>query len=247
MILCNTHEHTLTLTHTYTLSFSILFLFLFNRRNGLLINHFFAITGGILIGPCVVLKQPILLLIGRVVIGINCGITIGVASLYLTEVAPRDLRGGIGACHQLAVTIGIAFAYLITLSHFLNRESLWPIAAALGAVPAAISLILLPMCPESPRFLFLKKHKENEARNAFIKLNIQENVDTFLSELQKENEFAKSQPAFKFQQLFVQKDLRVPIVIACLIQVMQQLSGINAVSCFFCCCSRIHNLNFIKD
>ncbi|CAH8842283.1 unnamed protein product [Trichobilharzia szidati] len=201
----------------------------FGRRNGLFINHFFAITSGLLIGPCVALKQPMLLLIGRVVIGINCGITIGVASLYLTEIAPRELRGGIGACHQLAVTIGIAFAYFITLSFLLNSKNLWPLAAALGAVPATISLILLPMCPESPRFLFLKKHKETEARNAFLKLNIQENVDTFLSELQKENEFAKSQPAFKFQQLFVQKDLRVPVVIACLIQMMQQLSGINAV------------------
>lgn len=46
------------------------------------------------------------LLIHRVFVGLANGITIGAASLYLTEVAPRELRGVIGACHQLFVVIG---------------------------------------------------------------------------------------------------------------------------------------------
>ncbi|KAK4469537.1 hypothetical protein MN116_007079 [Schistosoma mekongi] len=199
------------------------------RRNGLILNNIIGIIGGVIVGPCVLVQQPVLLYIGRFVIGINCGITIGIASLYLTEVAPRDLRGGIGACHQLAVTIGIAFSYFITFSFLLNTSSLWPLAVALGAIPAAISIIILPFCPESPRFLYMKKNKEAEARKAFLRLNVKENVDIFIGELREEIEVGKNQPAFKFTQLFTQRDLRMPILIACLIQVLQQLSGINAV------------------
>ncbi|CAH8513781.1 unnamed protein product [Heterobilharzia americana] len=199
------------------------------RRNGLIVNNVIGILGGILVGPCVLVQQPVLLFVGRFIIGINSGITIGIASLYLTEVAPRDLRGGIGACHQLAVTIGIAFAYFITFSFLLNTPNLWPLAVALGAVPAAASLITLPFCPESPRFLYMKKNNEAAARKAFVRLNSKENVDTFIGELREEMEVAKNQPVFKFTQLFTQRDLRMPVLIACLIQVLQQLSGINAV------------------
>lgn len=42
----------------------------------------------------------------RALIGLSNGIVLGVASLYLTEVAPVKHRGLIGACHQLFITIG---------------------------------------------------------------------------------------------------------------------------------------------
>ncbi|KAF7260766.1 hypothetical protein EG68_01658 [Paragonimus skrjabini miyazakii] len=202
---------------------------LIGRRNGLLLNHAFAIIGGIICAPCVFVNQASLLFVGRFVLGLNCGITIGIASLYLTEIAPRELRGAIGACNQLAVTIGISGAYIVTLTQALNTETLWPIACGLGAVPAFVSLLILPFCPESPRFLFLKKNNEADAKKAFLRLNAKENVETFVGELREELEVASNQPEFKFTQLFTQKDLRMPVLIACLIQVLQQLSGINAV------------------
>ncbi|VEL38095.1 unnamed protein product [Protopolystoma xenopodis] len=199
-------------------------------RNGLLANHFLGILGGVLSAPCVVANSAALLFVGRFFSGLNSGVTIGVASLYLIEISPRQLRGLIGACHQLAVTIGIVLAYVFTLTSTLNTEKLWPVAIGLGAIPAFISLLTLPFCPESPRFLFIKKSQEEEARKAFVRLNANEDVNTFIGELREEIEVAKNQPEFKFTQLFTQRDLRMPLLIACLIQVMQQLSGINAVS-----------------
>ncbi|KAG5449763.1 Solute carrier 2, facilitated glucose transporter member 4 [Clonorchis sinensis] len=202
---------------------------LIGRRNGLLLNHVFAIIGGIIIGPTVYAAQPALLYLGRFIVGLNSGITMGIAPMLLTEVAPRELRGAIGACNQLAITLGIAFSYVVTLSHALNTETLWPIACSLVGVPALISLLTLPFCPESPRWLFVKKNDETAARLAFARINSKESVETFLGELREEMEVAKNQPEFKFTQLFTQKDLRMPILIGCIIQVLQQLSGINAV------------------
>ncbi|KAF5403878.1 hypothetical protein PHET_02771 [Paragonimus heterotremus] len=158
------------------------------RRNALLLNNLFAILGAGLCAPCVLTKQAALLFVGRFVLGINSGMTIGIASIYLTEIAPRDVRGAIGACHQLATTIGIVVAYLMTMTCTLNTEQLWPLAVVLGSIPAIISLIVLPFCPESPRFLFLKKGQELEARRGFLRLNSKENVETFIGELREEIE-----------------------------------------------------------
>lgn len=195
-------------------------------------NSIFAIIGGIITGPTVASKIPALLYIGRFIIGINCGITIGLASMYLTEIAPRDVRGIIGACHQLAATIGIVIGNIVTLDSLLNKPELWSIAQALTAIPAFIGLCLLPLCPESPRFLFLKKNNEEGARKAFQKVNVVEDVDHFIEEVRGEMNVG-TQAEFRFIQLFTKRELRLAIIIACLIQVMQQLSGVNAVSqCF---------------
>ena len=194
-------------------------------------NSLFAIIGGIITGPTVAAQMPALLYVGRFIIGINCGITIGLASMYLTEIAPRDVRGIIGACHQLAVTIGIVVGNIITLDSLLNKANLWSIAQALTAVPAFIGLCLLPLCPESPRFLFLKKNDEEGSKKAFQQVNKVEDVDHFIEEMRAEmNPEGRFQEKFRFIDLFIKKELRLAIAIACLIQVMQQMSGVNAVS-----------------
>lgn len=199
------------------------------RRNSLLFNHVFAIIGGVITGLCVQANSPALLFVGRSIVGINCGLTIGIACLYLTEVSPTALRGAIGACGQLAITLGIVFAYVMTLTHTLNTETMWPIAAALCAVPAVVSAFILPFCPESPRWLYSSKKDVEGARKAFLRFNSKEDVDLFIGECENECENQRQLAKFKFTQLFTQSDLRMPILIACLIQVLQQLSGINAV------------------
>ncbi|VDN11514.1 unnamed protein product [Dibothriocephalus latus] len=198
------------------------------RRNSLMLNHLIAIAGAIISAPCVKMNQPYLLFAGRFVSGINSGITIGVASLYLTEIAPLNLRGFIGACHQLAVTMGILLSYGTTTKATFQTPKLWPLAIGVGAIPPAICCFLLPLCPESPRYLHLIKNKEEAAKQACARLN-PDGVDMFLAEMREEAAAAKNAPEFKFMQLFKQPDLRLPVIIAVLIQVLQQLSGINAV------------------
>jgi hypothetical protein len=44
-----------------------------------------------------------------------------------------------------------------------GTESGWPWLLAISAVPALISLALLPLCPESPRFLLINKRDDKAA------------------------------------------------------------------------------------
>nr|AAB05911.1 TGTP1 [Taenia solium] len=199
------------------------------RKRSLMVNNGIGIVGSVISSVCVVANQPALLYVGRAISGLNSGLSIGIAAMFLTEIAPRHLRGMIGACNQLAITIGIVISYVLTLSHLLNTPTLWPVAMGVGAIPAVIALIISPFTVESPRWLYLKKKDEKAAREAFARINGSENVDMFIAEMREELEVAQNQPEFKFTELFRRRDLRMPVIIAVLIQVMQQLSGINAV------------------
>lgn len=58
-------------------------------------------------GICKVSSSYELLVIGRFIIGVACGLFTGLVPLYITEIAPVNIRGGLGTLNQLAVTFGI--------------------------------------------------------------------------------------------------------------------------------------------
>lgn len=45
-----------------------------------------------------------------------------------------------------------------------GTESLWPLLFAFNALPSLLCLVAMPFCPESPRYLLIKKNLEEEAR-----------------------------------------------------------------------------------
>lgn len=47
---------------------------------------------------------------GRLVIGLFCGLFTGLTPMYVGEVSPTPLRGAFGTLHQLGVVVGILIA-----------------------------------------------------------------------------------------------------------------------------------------
>ena len=54
------------------------------------------------------------------VIGVS-GLNISLCPLYLAEISPKKIRGAIGTCHQLAITIGILFSQIMGLKELLGK------------------------------------------------------------------------------------------------------------------------------
>lgn len=111
----------------------------------------------------------------------------------------------------------------------MGTKDLWPYDLGATVVPIVIMLCSLPWCPESPRFLMLTAMDENKAEKALIWLRETEDVGEDIDEMKREAETQTRMPEFAFMDLFRNKFFREPLIISVVLQLTQQLSGINAV------------------
>src|SRR3990167_119743 len=149
------------------------------RRVILLISTLF------ILGTLIASLAPTVLaiLIGRLCIGVAIGIGSYTAPLYIAEVAPLELRGGLVSLNQLAITIGIMSSYFINYA-FTNTQGSWRFMFAIGLIPAILLGIGMLFLPESPRWL-AKQKKSDEARKTLQYLRRTKNVDHELAEIEK--------------------------------------------------------------
>ena len=96
----------------------------------------------------------------------SCGWFTALAPMYVSEIAPVNIRGAMGTINQLSVTGGILVSMVLGLSEVLGTDKGWPILLALSAVPALVQLALLPLMPESPSFLISVKKDVDSGKKA---------------------------------------------------------------------------------
>ncbi|CZT51882.1 probable MFS quinate transporter [Rhynchosporium secalis] len=95
------------------------------------------------------------LYVGRFIAGIGVGSASMLTPLYVSENAPRSIRGGMTGIYQLNVTLGIMLSFWVnygSLEHS-KGDAIWQVPLALQMLPAACLLIGVALCNESPRFL----------------------------------------------------------------------------------------------
>jgi sugar porter (SP) family MFS transporter len=202
------------------------------RKGALLLNNIFSIAAALMFGfsGANYANSYELVMIGRVIIGFMVGCSITIVPLYLAEISPVNLRGAIGTCHQLAITVGILLAQTFGL-FALNKEDQWPILLALTGVFSGIEIVTLPFCPESPRWLLINKNKPEKCRAALVKLRGDEDVDDEISEMKEEAYKESSTQKVGMWSVVTAQDpsWKMPLIISVVIHAGQQLSGINAV------------------
>ncbi|XP_074661294.1 solute carrier family 2, facilitated glucose transporter member 1-like [Tubulanus polymorphus] len=201
----------------------------FGRKKAMLICNVFCITAALLMGLSKKAGSFEMLIIGRLIIGFGSGIYTGLTPLYLTEVAPVKLRGALGTVNQLGVTIALLVSQVLGIENVLGTATGWPILLGLAGVPCLIQLIVLPFCPESPRYLIITRGLDDEGRQALVKLRGSLDVQEEVDEMKKEAEIQRSEPKVSVLSLFKSSALRTPLVISIVMHLSQQLSGINAV------------------
>ncbi|XP_026286668.1 glucose transporter type 1 isoform X15 [Frankliniella occidentalis] len=201
----------------------------FGRKGGLLLNNVMGVGGACLMGFAKIANSYELLFLGRFIIGVNCGLNTSLVPMYITEIAPLNLRGGLGTLNQLAVTIGLLLSQVLGIEQILGTDDGWPLLLGLAVCPAVLQLVLLPMCPESPRYLLMTKHWEEEARKALQRLRASSQVEEDIEEMRAEERAQSAEASISMTELICSPTLRQPLFIGILMQLSQQLSGINAV------------------
>ncbi|XP_028130593.1 glucose transporter type 1 isoform X1 [Diabrotica virgifera virgifera] len=201
----------------------------FGRKGGLLLNNVLGITGGCLMWCTKIAKSYEMLFVGRFIIGVNCGLNTSLVPMYISEISPLNLRGGLGTVNQLAVTIGLLLSQVLGIEQILGTNEGWPLLLGLAVVPAVLQLVLLPVCPESPRYLLITKQWEEEARKALRRLRASNAVEEDIEEMRAEERAQQSEASISMMELIFSPTLRAPLIIGIVMQLSQQFSGINAV------------------
>ncbi|XP_067111277.1 solute carrier family 2, facilitated glucose transporter member 3a [Osmerus mordax] len=201
----------------------------FGRRRSMFLVNILAVIGGLLMGFSTICNSYEMVIAGRLVIGLFCGLFTGLTPMYVGEVSPTPLRGAFGTLHQLGVVIGILVAQIFGLESLLGSDTLWPLLLSLTVIPAVLQCILLPFCPESPRYLLINQNKEEQARKALMRLRGSEDVSKDMQEMKEESAKMAAEKKVTIPELFRIPAYRQPLLIAIMLHLSQQLSGINAV------------------
>lgn len=186
------------------------------RKWSLLLNNLFLLLGSVLqVIPLQISGQVYdFVLWGRFINGIGCGVATTVGPMMLTEISPLVYRGIFGTCNQFGVVIGMLLAWIIGLPQLaISSESLDPNAFVLGIplVFGVLQLLILPWCPDSPAFLVTKNIDDAKKAANFYGLE--------------EPKIASASGTLPFSDPLFYK----PMIVAAVMMLSQQLSGINAI------------------
>uniref|UniRef100_A0A8C5WEW5 Solute carrier family 2 member 2 n=1 Tax=Leptobrachium leishanense TaxID=445787 RepID=A0A8C5WEW5_9ANUR len=200
------------------------------RIKAMMVVNILAVIGALLMGLAPLGQAHALVIAGRLITGLYCGLASGLVPIYVGEISPTALRGALGTMHQLAIVTGILISQIIGLEFILGSKDLWPVLLGISGVPAILQTILLFFCPESPRFLYIKRGEEEAAKKNLKRLR-GEYYDTTkdIEEMKKEKEEAASEKKVSILQLFKSPNYRQPLIVSLVLHISQQFSGINGI------------------
>ena len=161
------------------------------------------------------------LLTARVIVGLAIGICSVLAPLYISEVAPASIRGGLVSLYQFAITVGIFASFLV--DYALASSGAWRWMLGLAIIPAAALVGGMIPLPESPRYLF-KTGRAERARSVLERIcSPQDAVD-------EERSIATGLDIKGAGwDILRSKPLRWALFIGFTLAVLQQITGINTV------------------
>lgn len=161
----------------------------------------------------------------RFIVGFGIGVASIVGPLYISEIAPPQIRGSLGTLQQLAITLGILLAYFVgyVFATLITGGAAWRWMFGFGIVPAIILGAGMFRLPESPRWL-VSKDRADDARDVLERLRTETSVDDELQEI-KEIEEVQERDLSTLLEPWARPALIVGVGLA----ILQQATGINTV------------------
>ncbi|KAK8572554.1 hypothetical protein V6N13_048145 [Hibiscus sabdariffa] len=162
------------------------------------------------------------LYMGRLLEGFGVGIISYTVPVYIAEIAPENLRGGLGSVNQLSVTIGTMVAYLLGL--FVE----WRILAVLGIIPCTVLIPGLFFIPESPRWLAKMGMTDDFEASLQVLRGFDTDISIEVTEIKRSVASSTKRNTVRFTDV-KQRRYWFPLMVGTVLLMLQQLLGINGV------------------
>ncbi|KAL1210163.1 Sugar transporter ERD6-like 6 [Cardamine amara subsp. amara] len=167
-------------------------------------------------------KDTSFLYMGRLLEGFGVGIISYTVPVYIAEIAPQNMRGGLGSINQLSVTIGIMLAYLLGL--FVP----WRILAVLGILPCTVLIPGLFFIPESPRWLAKMGMTDDFETSLQVLRGFETDITVEVNEIKRSVASSTKRNTVRIVDL-KRRRYYFPLMVGIGLLVLQQLGGINGV------------------
>jgi SP family xylose:H+ symportor-like MFS transporter len=161
----------------------------------------------------------------RIIGGIGVGIASMISPMYISEIAPANIRGKLVSFNQFAIIFGMLLIYFVNYFIAQQGDEQWLLTEGWrwmffsGVIPAGIFFILLFFVPETPRYLAMQG-KDDKALKVLKKISGNANAPKILSEI-KATTHEKNVPWLSYG-FFI-------IFVGIMLSVFQQFVGINVV------------------
>ncbi|TNN84367.1 Solute carrier family 2, facilitated glucose transporter member 11 [Liparis tanakae] len=182
----------------------------FGRKKCLLLNNIFLMTGALLAVTSRAAKSFEMILIARVLVGINAGISMNVQPMYFGECAPKHLRGAISLSSAVFTAFGVVLGQVVGLSN---------------AIPGLVQLLTLPWFPESPRYLLIDRGDKEACINALRRLRGCEVQSSELDEILQEQAETRGMRPRRPWELFTDRSVRWQLISIMIVSSAMQLCG----------------------
>ncbi|CAL5427392.1 unnamed protein product [Camellia sinensis] len=196
----------------------------FGRKISMVVGGTIFLIGAILNGAA---QNVLMLIIGRLLLGVGIGYANQSVPVYLAEMAPAKIRGALNIGFQMATTIGISAANLVNYgTGQMKGDYGWRISLGLAAVPAIIMTVGAIFLPDTPNSL-IERGQTHQAREMLQKIRGVDDVNAEFQDLIDASE-ASRQIEHPWRNIMELK-YRPHLVIVCFIPFFQQLTGINVI------------------
>jgi sugar porter (SP) family MFS transporter len=158
----------------------------------------------------------------RFVLGLSVGTASFVSPMYLAELSPKRIRGGLVSFNQLMIVTGILCAYIADFGLKGIGENNWRWMLGLGAVPGILLAGGMLLMPNSPRWL-AERGRDKEARETLKRTHKDEDVD---DEMKSIKDIASSEGRLRD---LLEAPVRSMLVVGLALAIFQQIVGINTI------------------
>ena len=196
------------------------------RKKMMLLSALIFIVGSLL---CSLSTSANQLLLARTLFGIAIGMASFITPVYISEIAPKKIRGTLMSLYIMLIATGVLMAFLsnscISSGWWHCSFAPWRFMLGIVALPACMTFIGILFLPESPRWLFLNEFTE---RGVAVLQKIGCSPEEIIEE-KKQIATALHKKEKGFFLLKTSSPFRHVLSLGVCLQIIQQITGINIV------------------